>query len=131
MTDKRKAEEGAMAPWFEAARADAPAPSGDWLARMERLALDEMPSPRPDPVAVSAPAARRGLGARLGRSLRDVLGAVGGWPAMAGLVAACATGVWFGAVPPSGVSDWLSVSAADSVMTLEPTSGFDDVMLGL
>ena len=55
MTDKRKAEEGAMAPWFEAARADAPAPSGDWLARMERLALDEMPSPRPDPAAEAAP----------------------------------------------------------------------------
>ncbi|WP_258091994.1 hypothetical protein [Salipiger pentaromativorans] len=124
MTDKRKAEEGGLAPWFEAGRAEVPAPSGDWLARMEAMALAEQPAPRPQQAPDAGAAPRGGW-------LREMLGVLGGWPAMAGLVAACATGIWFGAAAPSGVSDWLSASAGDGISALEPASGFDYAMLGL
>ncbi|MAB06319.1 MAG: hypothetical protein CML50_09960 [Rhodobacteraceae bacterium] len=126
MTDKRKAEEGALAPWFEAGRAEAPAASEDWLARMERMALDEMPAPRPA-AAPETPAAQ----VRRGGWLRETLGALGGWPAMAGLVAACATGIWFGAADPSGLTDLLDAASGDTITALEPASGFDYAMLGL
>lgn len=126
MTDKRKAEEGGLAPWFEAGRAEAPAPSGDWLARMEAMALDEQPAPLPldAPAPQALPRARGGW-------LREMLAALGGWPAMAGLVAACATGVWFGAAAPSDLPGWPSGSDSETITALEPASGFDYAMLGL
>lgn len=36
------------------------------------------------------------------RGLRDMLG---GWPAMGGLMAACATGIWLGFSPPDALPD--------------------------
>ncbi len=122
MTDKRKAEEGGLGPWFDAGRAEAPAPSGDWLARMEAMALEEQPAPR----SAEAPVARAPRS-----RLREMLAALGGWPAMAGLAVACATGIWFGAAAPSGLPDWLPVSGEDAITALEPASGFDYAMLGL
>lgn len=128
MSDKRKAEEAGLGPWFEAGRAEAPAPSGDWLARMEAMALEEQPTPPIPEVAERAVRPRRGL------RLRDLIPALGGWPAVAGLAAACAAGVWFGAVSPAGLSAWAtataSVTASDSYTTFEPASGFDVAMLG-
>ena len=129
MSDKRKAEEAGLGPWFEAGRAEAPAPSGDWLARMEAMALEEQPAPQAPAVAVSPERSRRGV------RLRDLMSALGGWPAVAGLAAACAAGVWFGAVSPAGLSDWTAAgataAASDSYTTFEPASGFDVAMLGL
>jgi len=129
MSDKRKAEEAGLSPWFEAGRAEAPAPSGDWLARMEAMALDEQPAAQASVVPVGPERTRRGV------RLRDLLSALGGWPAVAGLAAACAAGVWFGAVSPAGLSDWTAAgataAASDSYTTFEPASGFDVAMLGL
>ncbi|WP_261395580.1 hypothetical protein [Salipiger bermudensis] len=122
MTDKRKAEEAGLGPWFDAGRAEAPAPSGDWLARMEAMALEEQRAP-----AVAVMPERESRGVRL----RDLLRVLGGWPAVAGLAAACAAGVWFGAVSPATFSDWTSVATvSDSYTTFEPASGFDVAMLG-
>ena len=122
-TDRAGTEEGLLAPWFDAARDAEPLPDGDWMARMEALALAEQPSARPVPETRAA--ARRG-------GWRDILGGLGGWPAMAGLAAACAAGVWIGVAAPEGsMSTLLPVSAGDGVSGLEPASGFDYVMAGL
>ncbi len=129
MSDKRKAEEAGLGPWFDAGRAEAPAPSGDWLARMEAMALEEQPAPQPPAGARGPERARRGV------RLRDLMSALGGWPAVAGLAAACAAGVWFGAVSPAGLTEWTTTTAtaaaSDSYTTFEPASGFDVAMLGL
>ncbi|WP_245584661.1 hypothetical protein [Salipiger mucosus] len=122
MTDRRRDDEGPLAPWFEAGREAAPRPDGDWMARMEALALEEQPA------AVSAavtPPARRGR-------LRDLLGQIGGWPAMAGLAAACAAGLWIGVASPDGVAQWWPGDTANAgYTTFDPASGFDFAMLEL
>ena len=121
MTDKRMTEGADLAPWFEAGRAEPPAPTGDWLARMETMALAEQPAPAP-PMPMRAAAPRGGW-------LREMLGQLGGWPALAGLAAACVTGVWLGAAAPA---DWTaSVSGGDSITAAEPASAYDYAMLGL
>ncbi|GGG74266.1 hypothetical protein GCM10011415_23360 [Salipiger pallidus] len=126
MTDDRRTEEGGLAPWFDAGRDEAPLPSGDWLARMEAMALEMQPAPAPAGIATPERAAPAWRG-----WLRDMLRGLGGWPAMAGLVAACATGVWFGVVAPSELSDWLAPAGRDAMTAIEPASGFDYAMLGL
>lgn len=44
----------------------------------------------------------RAASSGLFRGLRDMLG---GWPAMAGLTVACATGIWLGVSPPDALPD--------------------------
>lgn len=89
--------------FFEAAREHADDPSPELLARVladgyaAQDARAVAPAPLPEP-------ARR----RRGR-LAGVLDAVGGWPAMAGLVTATAAGVWIGYNPPAAI-DTLSQS---------------------
>lgn len=118
MTDKLQRDDGPLAPWFDAARDAAPRPSGDWLARMEVLALEEQPAARPETVA----ATRRPW-------WRDALGQLGGWPALAGLAAACVAGVWLGAAAPP---DWTGTAQADgAISAAEPASAYDYAMLGL
>ncbi|WP_303442048.1 hypothetical protein [Salipiger sp. 1_MG-2023] len=120
MTDRKMSDDGPLAPWFDAARDYAPLASGDWLARMEAMALAEQPAPR----AVSRPVPGRRSG-----WLREALGQLGGWPAMAGLAAACVAGVWLGAVAPS---DWTGMGTTDSLISAaEPASAYDYAMLGL
>lgn len=122
MTDDRMTQKDDLAPWFTAGCDEMPAPSGDWLARMEAMALAEQPVPDAAPVLDRAVPARRGW-------LREALAQLGGWPAMAGLAAACVTGVWIGAVAPS---DWTtSVVSEDSISAAEPASAYDYAMLGL
>ncbi|MBE9639936.1 hypothetical protein IQ782_24070 [Salipiger pacificus] len=124
MTDQRRKEEGALAPLFEAERRDAPMPSGDWMARMEALALAEQPAPRPEDVRSAPP--RRGVA-----SWREALRVFGGWPALAGLAAACAAGVWIGVASPQTMTTWLSTDSSTSLSAIDPASGFDYAMLGL
>ena len=100
--------------FFDAARDDAPMPSGDFMARIEAQALDALPRPAP-----AAPGV-----------LRQLLQALGGWPGAAGLAAACAAGLWFGFNPTLGVSDYLGLQAAEmDTLGVDPLSGYDLAML--
>lgn len=77
---------------FTAARRTGPDPSADLLARVMQDAL-----------AVQAEAGHpKGSAAPRGRlaQLRD---AIGGWPAMGGLVTATAAGIWIGISPPDPI----------------------------
>ena len=79
--------------FFEAARADAPQPSG---ALMARILADA------DRESEARSAAARLVEPSPGR-LRAVLAALGGWPVLAGLATATMAGVWIGVAQPMGV----------------------------
>ena len=81
--------------FFDAARSRAAEPGPELMQRVLEDALAEQrrlaalaPQPAPAP----------------GR-LRQLLKAIGGWPAMAGLAAASVAGLWIGVNPPSALSD--------------------------
>lgn len=103
---------------FFAAAADDPIlPPGDLMARVEAEALAEMP--RAGAVVASQP----GL-------LAQLMGALGGWPAVAGLAAACVTGVWIGASSPDSLqSVWTATEAGLDGIGMDPVSGFDLALL--
>lgn len=125
MTDRPSNEEGALAPWFAAGREAAPLPSGEFMARMEALALESQPAQRAAPAAPARQS--RGPGRLLAR-----LRAMGGWPALAGLTAACAMGLWIGVAAPEAAVDWVATATQEQGLSgLDPASGFDYAMLGL
>ena len=104
--------------FFDAARGDAPRPSGDFMARIEAQALAAMPLP-------AAPAAARGPGI-----FGQLLQTLGGWPGAAGLAAACAAGLWLGINPPQGISSFIGTDAAElDTLGVDPLSGFDLAMI--
>lgn len=81
--------------FFDAARRRAADPAPDLMQRVLEDALAEQqrtdaitPEPAPAPSL-----------------LRQLLKAIGGWPAVAGLVTASMAGVWIGINPPSALSD--------------------------
>lgn len=133
MADKRPFTDAELNGLFDAARREAPLPSGDLLARIAadaeleaKAVANSVPAePRP-----AAPVARQrpGLWARLGAVF-------GGWPAVGGLVAAAATGVVLGFAAPDAVAAWAGeawplsaalgtgVEAGDFVPTLEAMLG--------
>lgn len=78
---------------FEAARATAPTPSPDLLARV----LADAEAAQAASVAPVRTAPRRRFA-----QLFDV---IGGWPAMAGLVSAGVAGLWLGVSPPAALTD--------------------------
>ncbi|SDI38414.1 hypothetical protein [Alloyangia pacifica] len=128
MTDQRRKEEGPLASLFEAERQDAPLPSGDWMARMEALALEVQPAARPAP----RPEERRSPPLlRRVSAWREALQTFGGWPALAGLAAACAAGVWIGVASPETMTTLLSSDSSSLLSAVDPASGFDYAMLGL
>ena len=104
---------GPLDGFLDAARADPPLPSGDFMARMQRVALDAQPVAAA--IVIQAPPL-----------WRRVLTGLGGWPGAAGLAAACATGLWFGISPPAALDGVLgSDSAALGTLGVDPLSGFD------
>lgn len=92
MTDDRKDHDGLDA-YFAAARRQAPVLSDTALARMTEQALAVQADRAAAPVARPQ---KPGL-------LTQLLAALGGWPAMAGLATAGVAGLWIGAVPPTGL----------------------------
>lgn len=91
---------------FEAARALPPEISDDFLAQVEAQALAEQPPGRSTPP----------VGAQL-------LSALGGWPAAAGLAAASAAGLWLGLTGATGLE---TLWGGDLVQfQLDPLSAFD------
>lgn len=102
--------------FLDAARAETPLPSGDFMARLEAQALAAMPAPAPR---------RRAPGL-----MQQLLGALGGWPGAAGLATACAVGVWMGINPPAAIGDYIGTGTAElDSYGVEPMSGFDLAMM--
>ncbi len=103
---------------FQTARRTPAEPSSDLLARVQADALAMQPVR-----GAVLPAPQTGLFMRL-------LGALGGWPAAAGLATATVAGLWIGMFPPDLVSDGLSqVLYGADTMTVDPLGGFDYVLL--
>jgi len=111
MSDKDQAE-GGLDVFFEAARAQAPGPSPDLLAR---VLADADATRQAHPTVGLAPAPRPGIAARLYRLL-------GGWPAMAGLVTAALTGIWIGTALPEGL---VGPEEATYLVDITPEMAFD------
>jgi hypothetical protein len=120
MNDEDRRQEAALAPFFAAARVSAFEPSA---AVMARLLEDAEAAQARHMAAAARPAApRTGFWARRAQGL-------GGWPAMAGLVAAGLSGVWIGLALPetlpgvaTGADDYVVDIAPD--LALETEGGF-------
>lgn len=106
--------------FFAAAREEPLAPSGDFMAALEASALAELPPPEALVRAAGAP--------RVGR-WRQALQALGGWPGAAGLVAACAAGLWFGVSQPQDLYDLWTGSDSYTNYAVDPLSGYDMALL--
>ncbi|MDO6589248.1 hypothetical protein Q4539_03210 [Yoonia sp. 1_MG-2023] len=85
---------------FAQARAVAPVPSDDLIARVMAGATV--------PQAVPQPAPRRSLG-------QQVLDLLGGWTAVSGLVTATCAGVWIGVAPPASVENYTATYFGDEI----------------
>lgn len=78
---------------FEATLRDTPAPSVEFLERLERDALSTL-TKSVEPVR---------------HQKTSVSSLFGGWSGLGGLVAAGVTGIWIGVAPPSGILDPLDL----------------------
>ncbi|WP_068112929.1 hypothetical protein [Tropicimonas marinistellae] len=116
-TDKTLDEE--LEVFFEASRVAAPDPSPEMLARVLADAYSAQ-----DAIEIEAPATAPETSRRAG--LGGVFSAIGGWPAMAGLVTATAAGIWIGYNPPSTV-DTLTQPLLGSVYNLTMDSSLPDI----
>lgn len=111
MTDH---DETALERYFDAAKRVEAQPSDDFMARVVADAMAAMPEPALGVVAAQpAPA---GLWTRL-------TDAIGGWPALGGVMAAGIGGIWIGVAPPANVEDW----AASLVGTTETVAFYMDM----
>jgi hypothetical protein len=120
--------DGDLTAFFDAARQEGETPSGDFIARLEMDALRLQPVPeaqrRPAPKAWRQPASKA---QRRGAFWSDLLRALGGWPAVAGMTAAGCAGLWIGMSPPDPLLSLFQDQAV--VQTLDPLSGYDYAML--
>ena len=88
--------------FFAAARAEVPVPDDAFLARIAAEGAALQPAPRPAaPAVVEAPRGGFGVG------LRGLLGAIGGWPVLGGMVTAGLAGLWFGFADVGGISNYV------------------------
>ena len=69
--------------------------------------------------------ARQALGARVLRNCQQFWRAVGGWPAMGGMVAACGAGLWIGLVPPDFLPDPVEILTTPSQTEALPYESYD------
>jgi len=90
-TEHPMLDEAALEAVFEAARAEAPPPSEALLARIVADA-ETTAAGRERPARAARPR-RAGL-------IAAAIGALGGWPALAGMVTATAASVWLGFAAP-------------------------------
>jgi hypothetical protein len=97
MTDR---DEHMLDDIFAQARAVAPIPSDDLIARVMAGATVPQSAPQPAP--------RRSFG-------QQVLDLLGGWTAVSGLVTATCAGVWIGVAPPSSVQDYTATYFGDEI----------------
>ncbi len=86
-----------LEPLFEAARAKAPQPSAELMARILVDAQAHLPAPAPVAAVQSVPPVRRGW-------LAGLLAAIGGWPSVAGMATATVAGLWLGFAQPEALT---------------------------
>ena len=102
MTDKNN-EFPELEGLFDAARQNKPVLSDDLHARIMSDAMSVMPSN-----VVSIPSDNTSW-------WRRWLEPLGGWPALGGMVTACAAGIWIGIAPPASLPDPIQfVQSADT-----------------
>ena len=97
-------------------------------ARSDRPAVPEHLS-----AAILADAAREQAGFQPARSARaarlpkwrQLFEAIGGWPAMGGLAAASAAGLWIGVAPPSFVPDPMALAGYEDSSTVFADESYD------
>lgn len=106
MTDPKTPLDG----FFEAARAQPPAPSSDLMARVHGDALAQI-----ERNTRSAPPARS-----LGQRVMAL------WPVWSGCVPAALTGIWLGMNPPDLLPDPMLWLDPTSDQVTELSTGFDD-----
>ncbi|MFV2033954.1 MAG: hypothetical protein ACC631_02360, partial [Halocynthiibacter sp.] len=80
---------------FDIARRSAAEPSKELLAQVYETAVITQNQPEPSATRVR----------RKNRVLAALSGAVGGWPAVAGMASAVLVGVWIGISPPDGLQN--------------------------
>ena len=121
MTERDKETDGLEA-HFDAARRQAATPSDDLMRRVLSDALQAQ-------AEMAGPQAR--TRPRAGW-VRQVFGALGGWPAVAGLSTAAVAGVWLGVAPPAGLDEVAQGILGDGSaayladMPLEAAFGLDE-----
>lgn len=103
-------DDAALEAFFADARATAPVPSEALVERIlaDAAAAQVRPAPAPTP-------SRRNW-------LSELVSTIGGWPAVAGLSAAAAAGVWIGVAAPGPLETWTTemLGAAYDYSALTP-----------
>lgn len=114
---KKRATDQDLDAFFDAARNSSPEPSPEFLARILSDAEGVQNS------FVQTPFGARKPAKSVFAQLRD---AIGGWPALGGLVTASAVGVWIGISPPESVTETMAAFLGDSTeFIVDPLSGFE------
>lgn len=118
MTDK-KFDPMELEHYFAAAGEYPARPSDAVMARVLADALDVQAAARPE-VTKSRPRVS---------GVKQILGELGGWPAMAGLTSAALTGVWLGINPPDELAAtadaFLGSGDAAYLIDVVPEAAFD------
>ena len=119
---------------FEEARQDQPTLPDDLSARILADAADAADVQARQAAALAVPPAQNPAGALAASAIgmwRQFRAAVGGWPAMGGMAAACAVGLWIGLAPPSFLPDPAEFTQLSVDTTALPYDSYDlAVMLG-
>ena len=98
--------------FFKAARAEAPQPSDDLMARIMADAQAHLPAPAP--IATPRKPVRQGL-------LAGLLAAMGGWPSVATMATATVAGIWLGFAQP----DALNTLSGGTLLPGSTTTSYD------
>ncbi|MEJ1990610.1 MAG: dihydroorotate dehydrogenase [Maritimibacter sp.] len=122
MPDDDMLNEAALDDLFRAARAEAPMPSADLLARVMADAEAEIAAqPAPLPVRQAAPRKSH---------LRSLLEGLGGWPAVAGMITASVVGLSMGFVSPDQVNSLSGGLLLQSDMSTTSSYDLEDMLPG-
>ena len=120
-TDHTMLSDEGLEALFRAARAETPEPSADLMARIMADADAEIAA-RTRPVD-GARRARPGLWAAL-------IGAIGGWPALASMATAAAAGVWLGFASPDQINTLAGGVLLPETATGDTSYELEDILPG-